>query len=154
MSAAVDVLAVASAGGHWQQLLRLAPAFEGQRVVWASVHDDGLPPALAGGDAVYHRLRDATRWSRWGLLVLTAQMARLLWRERPRVIVTTGAAPGLVAMALGRCLGAHTVWIDSLANVDALSGSGRWARWWACEWLTQWPHLARPGGPHFRGAVW
>ena len=148
------VLAVSSGGGHWTQLTRLAPAFEGHPVLWASVHADGLPPPLALPGARYRRLRDATRWDRWGLVVLGGQLLQLMWRERPALVVSTGAAPGLIALAWGRLFGARTVWIDSVANVDELSGCGRWARRVAHEWLTQWPHLAQAGGPAYRGSVW
>ncbi|HVH03936.1 MAG TPA: hypothetical protein VM891_13525 [Amaricoccus sp.] len=70
------------------------------------------------------------------------------------MVVTTGAAPGLVALALAKRLcGSRTVWIDSIANVEELSTSGTHARRVADVWLTQWEHLARPEGPHFWGAV-
>ena len=70
------------------------------------------------------------------------------------MVVTTGAAPGLVALALAKLFaGSRTVWIDSIANTERLSLSGRLARPVADAWLTQWPHLARPGGPEHWGAV-
>ena len=48
---------------------------------------------------------------------------------------------------------AKTIWIDSIANCERLSSSGRRARRVAHQWLTQWPDLARPEGPHYWGAV-
>jgi hypothetical protein len=62
-------------------------------------------------------------------------------KVRPHVVVTTGAAPGLVAIGVGKLFGAKTVWIDSLANSEVLSLSGRIAEKYADLWLTQWPHL-------------
>lgn len=158
----VKVLAVSSGGGHWLQLRRLAPAWEGAELVTACVADG--PPMPTPG-LRHHRLRDATRWDRWGLVVLGLQVGWMMLRERPDVVVTTGAAPGLLALAWGRVCGAHTVWIDSLANVREMSGAGRLARFVATDWLTQWPHLAAEPGtsgsgkagivrPAHRGAVW
>ena len=60
---------------------------------------------------------------------------------------------GEVKFVLAKKLGATTVWIDSIANVEELSMSGRHARRHADVWLTQWPHLAQPDGPHYRGGV-
>lgn len=145
------VLAVSSGGGHWLQLCRLAPAWQGQAVVTACTADG---PAMPVRVMRHHRLPDATRWDRLGLLKLAARVGRLVLQERPDVIVTTGAAPGLFALAWGRLIGARTVWVDSLANVERLSGAGRCARWVAHEWLTQWPHLSRTGGPSHRGSLW
>lgn len=150
------ILAVASGGGHWMQLRRIVPAFAGMEVVYASV--DAAPPAeLAGGR--YHRLRDATRRDRIAFAVLTLQLARILVAERPDVVITTGAAPGLFALALAKTLTrSRTVWIDSIANVERLSSSGAQAGRVADVWLTQWPHLAGPDGsgrrrPECWGAV-
>ena len=70
------------------------------------------------------------------------------------MVVTTGAAPGLMALVMGKLLaGSRTVWIDSIANTRRLSLSGRLAWPVADAWLTQWEHLARPGGPEHWGAV-
>ena len=58
------------------------------------------------------------------------------------MVVSTGAAPGLIALPIAKLFGARTVWIDSLANCERLSLSGRIARHFSDLWLTQWPHLA------------
>jgi UDP-N-acetylglucosamine:LPS N-acetylglucosamine transferase len=146
-------MAVCSGGGHWIEMQRLLPAFEGSAVdlVFASTHDE----ADAGQTGrPYYRIRNATRRDRLAFAVLAVQLARILREERPEVVVTTGAAPGLVALALARWLcGSRTVWIDSIAAAERLSMSGRLARRVADVWLTQWKHLARPEGPHYWGAV-
>jgi hypothetical protein len=73
-------------------------------------------------------------------------------RERPTVVVSTGAAPGYLAIRCARLLGARTVWIDSVANVEELSMSGRLASTTVDLCLTQWPHLAK-GRVRYMGAV-
>lgn len=84
---------------------------------------------------------------------MAAQVAWVMLRERPDVVITSGAAPGLVALVLGKCVGARTVWLDSIANVETLSMSGQRALRFADLHLTQWPHLQTGDGPVFRGAV-
>ena len=73
-------------------------------------------------------------------------------RERPDVVVSTGAAPGYLALRCAKLLGARTVWIDSVANVEELSLSGRIASTKADLCLTQWPHLAA-GPVGYEGSV-
>jgi hypothetical protein len=128
------VLAVASGGGHWVQLRRLGPAFDGCAVTWVTTRADYR--AEVGG-APFHVVRDASRADPIGLAVLLLQLA---W-------------PGLLALWLGKLCGARTVWLDSIANADELSLSGRRAARHADLWLTQWPHLAVPGGPRYVGQV-
>ena len=69
------------------------------------------------------------------------------------MIVSTGAAPGYIAIRLGKLFGARSVWVDSIANPEQLSMSGAMAGRYADLWLTQWPHLAKRDGPYYRGAV-
>jgi hypothetical protein len=76
----------------------------------------------------------------------------VLLRERPRVVISTGAAPGYLAIRGARLLGARTVWIDSVANVEELSMSGQMSSATADLCLTQWPHLAT-GPVMYEGAV-
>jgi hypothetical protein len=72
---------------------------------------------------------------------------------RPDLIVSTGAAPGAIALAIGKLHGAKVVWVDSVANAEKLSMSGRLCSLFADLCLTQWPHLASERGPHYAGAV-
>lgn len=143
------ILAVASGGGHWIQLLRLRPAFAGTDVIWLTTQSDYAKEVKGP----LHVVRDANMWNKLALLIMFAQVAWLMLRIRPDVVVTTGAAPGFAAVFFGRITGARTVWIDSIANSEVLSGSGSQAGRWAHIWLTQWEHLAKPDGPHYWGAV-
>lgn len=143
------VLAVASGGGHWVELGRIAAAFEGLEVVYVSTD-----AAAERRGIRQYVVRNVTRRDRLGLILVFLQLARILRAERPAAVVTTGAAPGLVALVAAKLLlGCRTVWIDSVASVDRPSLSARLARPVADVWLTQWAHLARPRGPHYWGAV-
>ena len=133
------------------QLRRLAPAFEGMKTVFVSV---GPHYAVHVPNARYYSVRNAHRLNKAGLLQLTLQLARIVLVERPDVVVTTGAAPGYIGMMLAKILWrSKTIWIDSMANCDEMSRSGRLARRFSDVWLTQWPHLAEDVGPHYWGAV-
>lgn len=145
------VLVIASGGGHWVQMRRLRPAFEGHDVAYVSVYPD-YAEDVAGHR--FYAVSDITRVSLGKLLILAPQLARILLKERPHVVITTGSAPGLVCLALAKLLTrARTIWIDSVANCERMSSSGKQARRFADEWLTQWPELSTPKGPHYWGAV-
>jgi hypothetical protein len=91
------VLAVASGGGHWLEMQRLYPLFQGMDVAFVSVHPNYAQQVPSHR---FYAVRDITRWDRWGLLILIAQFARILLIERPHVVITTGSAPGLFALTL------------------------------------------------------
>jgi UDP-N-acetylglucosamine:LPS N-acetylglucosamine transferase len=144
------LLAVASGGGHWVELLRLVPAFSECEIVFMTVNPEYR---LDVPHHKFYTIFDATRWTRMRLVRAASQMFWLCCKERPDVIVSTGAAPGYLAIRIGKLLGARTIWLDSIANAEELSLSGAMAGRYADLWLTQWPHLAREGGPQYRGAV-
>ncbi len=146
----VKVLALSSGGGHWVQMLRLRPAFDGCDVVFATVKPE-YRVDVQGAD--FRVIPDANRWSKVSLLRSALGVLRVLWHERPDVVVSTGAAPGYFAIRLAPLFRARTIWVDSVANIDELSLSGQQAGPHAALWLTQWAHLARPEGPHYRGSV-
>jgi UDP-N-acetylglucosamine:LPS N-acetylglucosamine transferase len=143
------ILAVASSGGHWVQLRRLAPAFEGQDVTYLTTHRGHRAEV---GQAPFYAVNDANLWNKLALVRCALKIFWVLLRVRPSVVVSTGAAPGYLAIRCARLLGARTVWIDSIANVEELSMSGRMASATADLCLTQWPHLAR-GHIRYIGAV-
>ena len=147
----IKVLAVSSGGGHWVQLLRLRPAFADCDVTFATVKEGYRSDV--GTDARFRIIPDANRWNKLGLVKVLFGILRLIWQERPDVVISTGAAPGYFAIRIGGLMGARTVWVDSVANVEELSMSGRKAGPHADLWLTQWAHLARNQSPMFRGSV-
>ena len=149
------VLAVSSGGGHWVELMRITPAFGDADIAYVTVNKDYRSEAPKGR---FYTVNDATRWNKVAAAWMALRMLVIVLRERPDVIITTGAAPGYFALRFGRWVGARTIWLDSIANVDELSMSGRIAGKFADVWLTQWAHLAKPSKagmrhPEYAGAV-
>ena len=141
------LLAVASQGGHLIQLLRLKPVFDRYETSYVSnQYREGM-----GDD--FSQVIDANSNEKIKLLVLFVQMAWIIFTKRPDVVISSGAAPGLIAIMLGKMVGAKTIWIDSIANAEELSLSGKKAGAFADLWLTQWPNLVQPTGPQYQGRV-
>lgn len=146
----MKILAVASGGGHWTQLMKLRDAFAGGDVEFVGVKDmyraDVSP-------AHFHVVPDVSRLHKHRILIVLVKLFLILLSVRPDVIVTTGSAPGMLALRIGKLMGIRTIWIDSLANVEQMSTSGLKARRYADLWLTQWKHLESPAGPKYFGSV-
>lgn len=137
----MKILVIASGGGHWVELLRLMPAFEDMDVVYVSTMANGS--STVPGQKFYC-IPDANRWNKLKLTKIFLNVHKIISLEKPDVILSTGAAPGLMGVISGRMSGIRTIWIDSIASTQKLSLSGRIALKFVDRFYTQWPDLASP----------
>lgn len=144
------VLAVASRGGHWEQMMLLSPAFEGMNVCYATTDRELISEA---GIERGYVVNDCNRNRPLQTLRCFFQCIKIIMTVRPDSVVSTGAAPGLLCLILGRLVGAQAIWVDSFANVEQLSMSGRFAKYVADVWVTQWQHCSGESGPVYAGAL-
>ncbi|OJA07273.1 oligosaccharide biosynthesis protein Alg14 [Halomonas sp. QHL1] len=127
---------VASFGGHWVQLQRLSALLDAEDRVYVSTAD------RQNAGATYY-LDDFSVHELWRGVIQLPKAFKMVRECHPDLIISTGAAPGLLVLFAGFLLRRKTLWVDSIANCRRLSLSGRVARLFASEVLTQWPELAR-----------
>ncbi|MBF0197509.1 MAG: hypothetical protein HQL32_07350 [Planctomycetes bacterium] len=144
------ILAVSSQGGHWIQLQRMQPAFANYQIHY--VCTDPAREVDVHGNACFHNVVEASRWNKFLLLYQAFQILWLLIKVRPSAVISTGAASGYFAVRFAKMMGIRTIWVDSMANVDELSLSGRKALKYADAFYTQWENLA-VGSILYRGNV-
>lgn len=144
------ILAIASAGGHWLQLCKIIEPSHDLPIAYVTTLDGLEPPTP---NAKSNLVADCNRDQLFRLVICTGQMLKIFIRERPDFVVTTGAMPGLVAIIIARIFGVRTLWIDSVANSEELSGSGKIARKFAHDCLSQWEHVAESEGVSFAGRI-
>lgn len=131
----------ASAGGHASELMKLADCWRGQDCFFVTT-SHVVERQMAQHGRVYV-VPESNRKQPLKILRTLALCIRILIRERPDAVVTTGAAVGCILALLGKLTGVRVAWIDSIANAERLSLSGRIVRPFADLVLTQWPELAR-----------
>lgn len=144
------ILAVASGGGHWEQLMQLRAALDNVEVHYATTLP-GLPERE--GLKLYSIIPDCNRDQLLSTCFAVLRLLLLCARLRPAVVISTGSLPGVIALAIGKLFGARTVWVDSVANAEELSMSGLQARRFADLWMTQWEHVAQETGAVYAGSV-
>ena len=67
---------------------------------------------------------------------------RFVFKERPGVVITTGSLPLAIVCLVAKLFGSKVVWIDSVAQIEDLSMSGKLMLNRADLLLTQWPEVA------------
>lgn len=136
----MKICIAASSGGHLSQILRIQAAFSGIPHFYLVSQPVPLP-AVVGATRVI-AVGEANREHPLRVLRVFFWVARAILTERPSVVISTGAAPGCLACMIGKSLGARVIWIDSIANTERLSLSGRIIRPFADLVLSQWPEVA------------
>lgn len=131
----------ASAGGHLSQLLKLASSWEGYEV-FSVTTTEVVRDKLSKFGGVYV-VGECNRQHPIRVIKVLLQCIRIVFRERPDVVISTGAAAGCMLCFMGKIFCAKVVWIDSITNVERISLSGRMVRYVANLFLVQWPELAQ-----------
>lgn len=143
------ILAVASGGGHWSQMMMLSTAFGNCHVHYVTTHIN-----LAVNDSLENqmtRVDDADFSQKIGLIRLAFEVLWIVIKQRPDIIISTGAAPGFFAIVFGKMLKAKTIWVDSIANYERPSLSGAKVKTLCDLYLTQWPHQNDNTKTHYWG---
>lgn len=133
------ICAVASIGGHWIQLLRITKGLENKYDISYMATHEKCATMVKGH--TFHTLIEFSRWNWYKLFPAFIHDLQLIKKEKPDVVITTGAAPGLIVLFAAFCLRKKTIWIDSIANINNMSFSGRIASKFATYTYTQWKEL-------------
>jgi len=134
------VCIAASAGGHLSQLLKLELGWNGHNTFCVTTVDT-VRENLQKYGRVYV-VGECNHKHLIKVLQVFIRCIKIILREKPDVVISTGAAVGCIVCFLGRLLGAKAVWVDSVTNVERISLSGRMVRYIADLFLVQWPELA------------
>lgn len=130
----------ASAGGHLSQLLRLSKSWEKYDIFYVSTLESVTKKFQK--TSRFYVTGECNREHPIRSLLVLKNCIRIILKEKPDVIISTGAAPPCLLCLIGKLARAKIVWIDSIANVERLSLSGRIIRPFADLILAQWSELA------------
>ncbi len=131
---------VASSGGHMTQLLKLSLSWRDYKFFYVTT-TSVLNNKLRQCGTVYV-VGECNSKRPLRVLRVLINCIRTAFRERPDVVISTGAAAGCMMCLLGKAMGAKVIWVDSITNISKLSLSGRMVRYIADLFLVQWPELA------------
>jgi UDP-N-acetylglucosamine:LPS N-acetylglucosamine transferase len=77
----------------------------------------------------------------WLFVVNLWEAWRILWRERPTLLLSTGAGPVVAFALVGKLFGVCVIYVENAAQVRTPSLTGRIMYWLADRFFYQWPHL-------------
>jgi len=114
---------VSSSGGHLFQLYLLKPWWEKHPRLWVSFKKaDAL--SLLKGEKVYWAHFPTTR-NLWNLLRNTLLALKVFVKERPWLVVSTGAGVAVPFFWLAKVFGAKTVYIEVYDRINSPTLTGK-----------------------------
>ena len=118
-----DTLLVASVGGHLSELIEVVPRLgDREPSHWVTFDSPHSRSALHGASVDYVPYVEPRGYL--ALLRNLPRAMRILGRQRPRRVISTGAAIALPYLAMARLVGAEAYYIESTARTDSPSRTG------------------------------
>jgi len=134
----MKICVVSSCGGHLTEVRRLKPAYEKYAHFYV-LNDKAILPADMQGKTYFiaHSERD------WKFFLNLWEAFQILRKERPRVILSTGAGPAVPFAIVGRLFfGTKVVFIETITSVRSASLTGRIMYRLAQRFFYQWKSLS------------
>lgn len=132
---------VGSSGGHLDHLLALEGFWADHDRFWVTFDKVDATSRLRG-ERVYWASHPTNRHV-GNLLKNTAQALRVLSRERPCLIISTGAGAAIPYLVLGGLFGCRTAFIEVFDRIDSPTVTGRIAYRFCTAFFVQWEEQLR-----------
>lgn len=131
------VCIISSCGGHLTEVRCLLPAYR-DYIHFYVLNDKVMLPVDMQGKTYFiaHSERD------WKFLLNLWEAFRILWRERPAVILSTGAGPVVPFALVGRLFfRTRVVFVETITRIEKPSMTGKIMYRLAHDFFYQWESL-------------
>jgi UDP-N-acetylglucosamine:LPS N-acetylglucosamine transferase len=144
MPHAIKICCTCSHGGHLNEMLQLQEAFTGHEVFYFC-YDADTTRRLEKAYLVPNMAKNPIEF-----LKNLVRVFRIFRKERPDLIVSTGAEIAIPVVLVGKVFRARVLYLECGAQVVRPSVTGRVLYWLADEFYVQWPELLKAYGPRAR----
>lgn len=145
----IKICLTCSHGGHLTEMLQLMEAFEGQDTFFFC-YDAETTRRLPSAYLVPNMVRNPIE-----LVKNLFRVRRIFRKERPDLVVSTGAEIAIPVVLVAKLFGIPTVYVECGAQATETSLTGRLMYWLADRFYVQWPELLQKYGPRatMRGSL-
>lgn len=135
---------VSSTGGHFSELMQLVTGIK--NFEYFIVTEENSSSSAIQQSHCVHFLKQQERKNHlffYIFLVNIYRSARILLREKPDVIISTGAGATVAICLLGKLLGKRIIFIESFAKVTSPTMTGRIVYPFSDKFYIQWKDLQK-----------
>ncbi|MCR5178191.1 MAG: UDP-N-acetylglucosamine--LPS N-acetylglucosamine transferase [Lachnospiraceae bacterium] len=137
----MKICLVGSSGGHLAQLYMLKPFWSKHERFWVTFEKEDARSLLKGERMIpcYYPANRSIK----GLFINIRLAGKVLKKERPDLIISSGAASSVPFFFLGRLMGIKTVYIEVFDRIDRPTLSGRLVYLVADRFIVQWEDMKK-----------
>ncbi len=137
----MKICLVGSSGGHLAHLYMLKPFWSKHDRFWVTFDKEDARSLLKDERMIpcYYPTNRSIR----GLIANTRLARKVLKKERPDLIISSGAAAAVPFFYLGRLMGIKTVYIEIFDRIDRPTLTGRLVYPVADKFIVQWEDMKR-----------
>lgn len=135
----MNISLICSSGGHLYELFSLENFWKQYTRFWVTFDKHDVHYLLEQ-ERVYYAYHPTNRHL-FNMLRNFSLAWRILKKEGPDVLITTGAGLAVPFIYVAKIFKIHTIYIESLARVENLSLSGKLVYWITDRFYVQWPSL-------------
>ena len=134
----MKICITSSVGGHLTEVMQLKEIYLKYEHFFILNDKNNLPEELKEKTYfITHSERD------WKFLVNLYEALKILWKERPDVIISTGAGPAVPISIISKFFGCSIIFIESFAAVKHPTLTGRIMYYLADKFYYQWKYLEK-----------
>lgn len=119
----LKVCLVGSSGGHLTHLYMLKPFWKDKERFWVTFDKEDAR-SLLKGEKMFPCYYPSNR-SLKALLINTVRALKIIYKERPNLIISSGAAPAIPFFYIGKLFGAKLIYIEVFDRIDKPTISGK-----------------------------
>lgn len=137
----MKVCLVGSSGGHLTHLYMLKPFWQNKDRFWVTFNKEDARSILK--DEKMYPCYYPTNRSLKGLIINTKLAWKIIKKEKPDLIISTGAAVAVPFFFIGKLFGAKCVYIEVFDRIDHSTMSGKMVYPIADKFIVQWEEMKK-----------
>lgn len=137
----MKVCLVGSSGGHLTHLYLLKPFWKDRERFWVTFDKEDARSILE--NEIFYPCYYPTNRNLKNLIKNTILAFKILRKERPDIIVSSGAAVAVPFFYLGKIFGAKTVYIEVFDRIDAPTMTGKLVYPVTDRFIVQWEEMKK-----------
>lgn len=135
----MKICLVGSSGGHLTHLYMLKPFWQNKERIWVTFDKEDARSMLKG--ETVHSCYYPTNRNIYNLIRNTILAWKILRKEKPELIISSGAAVAVPFFYLGKLFGAKLIYIEVFDRIDRATLTGKLVYPITDKFIVQWEEM-------------